>query len=435
MLLLVVLVLKLILLSFIDQASRQASLKEPHLTSSLTVAMDLQIERTLDRNLDKDLDNSLDKMLDHVPSNGASQAPLLDGVDLTASDPMWPSSPSDLATNKTAAPTSLSPGTPIEISSLRTTLMTMLRASPHLVLNNYTRPLCYFEAQLARLPTEPNEAMAETLDGLVGPSDGQACFRLDETVLHPDLDLLPSTILASFPRTGNSWLRSLVEKAIGYGTSSMYCDTRLAFRWECESNNRFLMKTHYPHKFDSAAQLAVSEARSIRWRKYDRCIYLVRNPFDAFMSYFMYQRAKGNHVQKARHFPHAFFQKAQVSRMLARFKTHWHYWMAEAQLPNLVLRYEDLKRDPLCSMLKVYLFLLSAPSPVGLPSFTNPSVLSLRLIHSRLLCAIKDDLAHVSGILYKTHKYAVGHSLPYFQPATIRYIKDELASFFVQFNY
>lgn len=61
---------------------------------------------------------------------------------------------------------------------------------------------------------------------------------------------LPRTGFASFPRSGNTFTRELVERATGYRTSSMYCDPGLkdAFPGECDRGNGsyFFRKTHYP---------------------------------------------------------------------------------------------------------------------------------------------------------------------------------------------
>lgn len=61
---------------------------------------------------------------------------------------------------------------------------------------------------------------------------------------------LPRTAFASFPRSGNTYTRELVERATGFRTSSSYCDPglRKAFLGECErgKGSYFFRKTHYP---------------------------------------------------------------------------------------------------------------------------------------------------------------------------------------------
>lgn len=61
---------------------------------------------------------------------------------------------------------------------------------------------------------------------------------------------MPRTAFASFPRSGNTYTRELVERATGFRTSSSYCDPALrkAFLGECSRGNGsyFFRKTHYP---------------------------------------------------------------------------------------------------------------------------------------------------------------------------------------------
>lgn len=61
------------------------------------------------------------------------------------------------------------------------------------------------------------------------------------------------TILASFPRSGNSLVRELVERATNYQTSTVsYCDEflRESFIGECDHKANFLSKSHYPVSFE-----------------------------------------------------------------------------------------------------------------------------------------------------------------------------------------
>jgi hypothetical protein len=347
-------------------------------------------------------------------------------------------------------------GLPVKGARLKW-LQGRLKRANHFVLNNDTIPLSYFEEKLAQLGH---------LDSLLQVADSSVsavCIK-EETILHPEQDRLNATVLASYPRSGNSWLRVLVEGMSGYGTSSMYCDRLLmgTFRWECERSNRFLMKLHYPHKLDTLAALEESESRWIRWQKYDQCIYLIRNPFDAFFSYFMFTMARGRHDLKQRDFPQHFLKIQHVRRMTQRYKTHWSYWQGDARIPSLVVRYEDLKVDPFGALLRVYLFLLpelgssveeqamssldtvelpwhasdgtSAGCPLGLLGLTLDRV-SLLGLYRRISCAIADDLTHSRGTVYQTNKYAVGYSMRYFHPKAIAYIKEELADLLAQFRY
>ena len=97
----------------------------------------------------------------------------------------------------------------------------------------------------------------------------------------------PTTALASFPGSGNTWLRYLVQQATGYLTGSVYKDYALlknGFPAENVSNGSVLMvKTH---EFGP-------EARS----QFDRVILLVRDPFSSLRAEF--NRRSGGHTGHA----------------------------------------------------------------------------------------------------------------------------------------
>lgn len=112
------------------------------------------------------------------------------------------------------------------------------------------------------------------------------------------------TALASFPGSGNTWVRTLLEKATGVCTGSYACDMSLryaGFTGEgIQSSNVIVVKTHEgkPH-----------------WGKFDSAIVLVRNPLDAIVSDWNRYVANGfqqktvhlgTHTQKA---PKEYFSK------------------------------------------------------------------------------------------------------------------------------
>ena len=101
------------------------------------------------------------------------------------------------------------------------------------------------------------------------------------------------TALATFPRSGNSYIRSMFERATGYQTSSMCawarstgsadladCDRvlELAFKGECDHKANFLVKTHYP-----SVRTWPHNSPS-HWADFDRVLHVVRNPLDAIYS-------------------------------------------------------------------------------------------------------------------------------------------------------
>jgi len=97
----------------------------------------------------------------------------------------------------------------------------------------------------------------------------------------------PVVALASFPGSGNTWLRYLIQQASGYLTGSVYKDYALlknGFPAESVANGSVLVvKTH---EFGPEAR-----------KKFDRVILLVRDPFASLKAEF--NRRSGGHTGHA----------------------------------------------------------------------------------------------------------------------------------------
>ena len=104
--------------------------------------------------------------------------------------------------------------------------------------------------------------------------------------------------LLSFPGSGNTWLRFLIERATGYATTTAETgDWTLASQFKGEydyplSGKSIAMKTHsfgwinyyYPDVND--------------WKEAEYCIFLIRNPLDAFLAEFQRIHTQSNHTGK-----------------------------------------------------------------------------------------------------------------------------------------
>lgn len=94
----------------------------------------------------------------------------------------------------------------------------------------------------------------------------------------------PITALASFPGSGNTWLRYLLQQATGILTGSVYKDFGLlksGFPAESVANSSVLLvKTH--------------EWGSMVWGKFGKVVLLVRDPAKAILAEF--NRQSGGHV-------------------------------------------------------------------------------------------------------------------------------------------
>lgn len=127
------------------------------------------------------------------------------------------------------------------------------------------------------------------------------------------------TALASFPRSGNTWLRNLIEKATGDRAGSIYRD-----KFDPRGRTGVVIKTHLR---DSA--------------NYHRGIHLVRNPFDAIDSYFHYRRqiAGQANLTREKHIPYA----------ANEWRRHTEHWL-NARCDVHLLRYEALRADPVARL-------------------------------------------------------------------------------------
>ncbi|GAA5902422.1 hypothetical protein JCM6882_002748 [Rhodosporidiobolus microsporus] len=166
------------------------------------------------------------------------------------------------------------------------------------------------------------------------------------------------TGFVSFPRSGNSYLRSLIERATGYQTSSVYCDLVLVqkFAGECDHQQNFFIKTHWPALDDMPGMEKY-------YREFDQVVHVIRNPLDAIISWWHYDNAPRteegwqNHEAKVDvelfGEPHRFALMYYADRW-ARHTTYW----TDAPILTHTLRYENLKAQPIPNMMSLLSFLL-----------------------------------------------------------------------------
>lgn len=146
--------------------------------------------------------------------------------------------------------------------------------------------------------------------------------------------------LASFPRSGNHWVRFLVEEATHIATSSVYRDrdyphlrntfpwggycTEFGYEGHCRyptKQDPVLLKTHYPFL---PKQIIPSPKSTI-------C--LIRHPIDSFWSFYTYRGGNDGKIDEA-----------SLKQFIHGWKKFYEYW--EAQPEVLFIRYEDLQADP-----------------------------------------------------------------------------------------
>jgi hypothetical protein len=152
--------------------------------------------------------------------------------------------------------------------------------------------------------------------------------------------------LASYPQSGNHWVRYLIEEASHIATSSVYRDPEppkhmnKVFPWggyccnhgyagDCrypDQDDIVLIKTHYPYphketKFDR--------------RPYRFVIHVVRNPIDTFASRYV----KIPHGAPKEHIP-----TSRVKELIQSWRTFQTYWNKKKHV--MTIRYEDILENP-----------------------------------------------------------------------------------------
>jgi hypothetical protein len=140
------------------------------------------------------------------------------------------------------------------------------------------------------------------------------------------LILRNNVALASYPRSGNTWLSKLLEALSGQQTGSTYRDQVFP-----RPATGIVIKTH---RCDA--------------QRFNRIVHLVRSPFDSISSHFDYMH---------RYFP----QRSQdwgphVAAQTQEWNRHSAYWMQQTK-PRITIRYEDLLAEPFVELKKLAQFL------------------------------------------------------------------------------
>jgi hypothetical protein len=161
--------------------------------------------------------------------------------------------------------------------------------------------------------------------------------------------------LATYPRSGNHWMRYLIEEATGIATSSVYCDPDpehllSSFPWGgfCvdggyegsrrypQENELVVVKTHFP----------VALLSHFDRLPYKKAIRILRNPIDSFYSLYLWEKEYEPFWVKdyEQTLPEFFLPRSDLLKnieMWRRFQEHWDY-----RTDVLTVRYEDLCEEP-----------------------------------------------------------------------------------------
>ena len=148
--------------------------------------------------------------------------------------------------------------------------------------------------------------------------------------------------LVSYPRSGNSMIRGVLELSTGLVTGSDVKPTRklskelaaAGFRGEGVVGRAWVVKTHYPER--------------LGWKEFDatKAIVLVRNPFDAIDSHFnmILTRTHTNSIDESEYERFKAYWETHVLDECSMWCQFYQYWLQKARegVPVLFVRYERL---------------------------------------------------------------------------------------------
>lgn len=189
-----------------------------------------------------------------------------------------------------------------------------------------------------------------------------SCSNFSITFQPPDS--LPTRGLASFPSSGNTWIRYLVETATGMYTGSFYDDTSLIKKGMYgegivyNSGMTILQKSH-GYTTGDAMKLSHAERLTKNHMTELGCqsVLVIRNPFKALISH--------RHLDIGGHTGYA--PKAQfigkgwaefVTLKIMLWKEFYIDWLTQCQPSGIhITHYEDVKRDVLKEMERILTYL------------------------------------------------------------------------------
>jgi hypothetical protein len=188
------------------------------------------------------------------------------------------------------------------------------------------------------------------LSFLVGVSGHGASTRCGEVRFGNEGEF-PITSLSSYPGSGNTWVRYLIEEYTGYYTGSIYTDKNLA-----QGGFKGEMKDW------KSGQMVAIKAHSFRnERPLEDAILLIRNPYDAILAEFNRVRGyKGGDHHTGLATLEDFLSESWIDMDIEKRAFRW-FKLYFGNLTNrdrtLPIFYEDLKRLPIPEMEKIGEFL------------------------------------------------------------------------------
>eukprot|EP01038_Epipyxis_sp_PR26KG_P007558 gene7558-10299_t len=240
-------------------------------------------------------------------------------------------------------------------------------------------------------------------------------------------------LLVSYPRSGNSFMRRIIEDITGIVTGSDSRPNRtlsaslLRFGYQGEGitdKSVWVVKSHYPERLGY-----------IRFNV-SKVIVLVRNPFDAIESYF-HMGMTNTH------------DKRLSEKAFATLENVWHdfvknealiwqqfheYWINRSSLIDTIfLRYEDLLLQPLNTQLQVLNFMKDGIIPCILNRSIPEKIKEMIIQHEKNQLVNIHENTHGPG--YKPKQGKIGKSLSIMNEKDIAVIQQHCHGLMSMFGY
>eukprot|EP00943_MAST-04B_sp_MAST-4B-sp1_P002859 g2859.t1 len=225
--------------------------------------------------------------------------------------------------------------------------------------------------------------------------------------------------LASYPRSGNSLVRRLIESITGIVTGSdtkpgrgmaeLLRNNGLIGEGETTKEKVWVVKTHFPERTG--------------WQKFkvQRAILLIRHPINAIKSYFHMQLTATHHLSlDPTEFEH--LSKVWNDHIILEteiWKEFHKYWLTR-DIPVIIVRYEDLLVNRESEMKRLYRFLYRTGNDDNV------------VYSERILNAIKDL---TSGHVYKPRSANVEPSFEHYTEDQKQYVLGQCQDFLYHFGY
>ena len=171
--------------------------------------------------------------------------------------------------------------------------------------------------------------------------------------------------LASYPRSGNTFLRIILNKMFGVQTYSLYND--MLDIGSDSSTKEVVGHELLPDDFDieearAAKKTYFIKTHDVPLNEMDKVIYIVRDGRESTLSYFNYKKTYFGSTENI-------LSMLYGDTPYGIWSDHLKAWRPNSRQNTLLIRYEDLISDPSDDINKISVFLDIEPVNGDLPTF------------------------------------------------------------------